>query len=240
MQEFDQAQLEAVFANYDGGVPSFYDLSTGDPSRLPESWEVVAASGDPEERKQAAFAQWNADFLGQLPRFAAAKEEALIDVRVIDVPDDDHPWMMYAFECIGGDLGVWTGFSPTTFGDNDPPFFDALPPSVQTFLRTVHAGFAAEDSESFGLTPPQYMMTFAEWMDFPEGIPDWENLFTWDCCDIVDSRRLVRVTGIPSDVDLFVSPDLEVGQAIRNNGVELTLGRLFDELDQLMAVRLER
>lgn len=132
----------------------FTILEPGDETRalIPQVWWPVAESADPEERKRAALALWNDNFLELVPRFAQALRNDLVDVRVVKHPWIGTPSLDYVVAGIeAGHYAVWMGENPATFGDQDPPLFESLPLPVRAFLREVHAGFTTWDRESCGL-----------------------------------------------------------------------------------------
>ena len=134
---------------------------------IPAAWWPVAESSDPEERKQAARALWNEDFLALIPRYAEALRTALVDVRVArhDVLFS-RPTLDYVLRDDEDELFVWAAEDPRLFGDSEePPLFEAVPEPVARFLREVHAGYTAYDGEAAGLASPVSRMNTlaAQW-----------------------------------------------------------------------------
>jgi hypothetical protein len=205
---------------------------------IPQAWWPIADSADPGERKQAALALWNDDFLALIPSFAQALRDDLVDVRVVVHPWIGAPSLDYVVAAGGGEgYGVWMGENPSTFGSDDPPLFDSLPQPVQTFLRRVHAGFTTWDRESCGLTPPSIMTTLAAHWGDPEDSSriEWYETET----EPPEMRRLLRVTGRGPHADLLTSPDLPVGSAVTYFEPDFELKPFGETLDLFMTMPLE-
>lgn len=238
MSGIDRDQLDAAFDLYGGGDFTILDADSTALPKLPVQWRGVVGASSAEERRRAALASWNDEFLGLLPRFADALHTRLLDVRAISSPAEDQPMLVYILSGAADPYALWIGWSPTSSGSDDPPFFEALPAPAQTFLRDVHAGFSAPDAESCGLTPPSDMTTMAQWAECPDGIPDWDG-YGWEDCAPIDSRRLLRVTGYGADYSLCVSPDLPAGQALAYSDGELHVRPFAAELDRIMSLPVE-
>jgi hypothetical protein len=177
---------------------------------VPQRWRPIAESDNPRTRRQIAMSLWNPDFLELVPDFAAALRSELADVRVGHLGGD--AVLVYAFEHYdagGPDRYVvcWIGWDPALFTDAETPLFSSIPPPVQTFYRFVHAGFLGPDWLSYGLVQPRHLQSYAEFVDFPEGVPDWPE-------EDPDSTRLLVLASTGGNVHLCVSPDLGAGQAL--------------------------
>lgn len=195
---------------------------------IPDTWWVVAESNDPEERKRAALALWNHDFLALIPRYTDALRAALVDVRVAQHEFLDAPSLDYVLRTDEGELRVWTGEDPRTFGDTEPPLFAAVPGAVATFLRQVHAGFAMFDGETSGLAARSAMTTLAaRW-----GRPDTNEILDWfESETFPGTQRLLFLTGDGDDTALFVSPDLPAETAVTYYEPDFELKSFGEALD---------
>ncbi|MCZ8380081.1 hypothetical protein O6P37_14505 [Mycobacterium sp. CPCC 205372] len=231
---------EALAAAMPWETEPFTILEPGEQTRAatPQAWWPIVESSDPQDRRQAALALWNDDFLSLIPNFAQALHDDLVDVRVVA-----HPWigaasLDYVVAASAGEgYGVWMGEDPATFGDDDPPLFDSLPPPVQTFLRRVHAGFTTWDRESCGLTPPSIMNTLAAYWGDPEDSARIEWYETE--AEAPEMRRLLRVTGRGPHGDLLTSPDLPADSAVTYFEPDFELKPFGESLDLFMTMPLE-
>jgi hypothetical protein len=204
---------------------------------IPESWWPVAESTDPEERKRAALALWNDDFLALIPRYAEALRSNLIDVRVARHDFLTTPSLDYVLRTDEGELRVWSGKDPRSFGDSEPPLFHAVPAPVQAFLRKVHAGYATSDGETLGLVAPSGMVTLAaRWFQPPESneIIEW-----FEDIPFPGTQRLLFLTGDGDDTALYVSPDLPAGQAITYYEPDFEIAPFGEALDDFITRPLD-
>lgn len=211
MTGIDQAALAAA-ANWDTNPISILDPGPRTRALTPQAWWPVAESADPEERKHTALALWNADFLELIPRYAQALHNALVDVRVAQHSWFSAPSLDYVLRTWNGELAVWVGEDPRTFGEQDPPMFESVPAPARTFLRQVHAGYTTWDGESCGLIAPRNMTTLAaRWGD-----PDDNEIYEWEEQDhqFPGTQRLLVLTEGSVDADLCTSPDLPAGTAV--------------------------
>ncbi|MFD5465041.1 hypothetical protein ACFWIQ_19760 [Kitasatospora sp. NPDC127059] len=192
---------------------------------LPERWRPIALADRPEARYRLARSLWNQDFLALLPRFAAAMDARCVDVRACLT--DACAALVYVMADEGGGLVSWVGYDPRSFGP-EPEFWPAFPEPLRDFLRGVHAGFVSGgDGTSFGLARPVHMTTLAEFADFPEGIPGWDE-------DQIDSTRLLRVTSDGGNLHYCLSPELAPGEIALVDAGEVDPGDCGAALDELM------
>ncbi|GAS88783.1 hypothetical protein [Mycolicibacterium brisbanense] len=236
MAGIDTAALTQAFSDW--APNQFAILEPGEDTRhrIPDAWWPTAASPDPDERKVAAMALWNNDFLAMIPRFAQALRERLVDVRVVQHSWLPAPTLDYVLIDDEGRHAVWLGEDPATFGDTEPTFFEALPPQADTFLRSVHAGFTTWDGESCGLIAPARMQTYAAYVGWPEPLSappaDLEP-------DSIHPLRMLRIGGRESYSDLLVSPDHPQGFAITYFEPDFDVTLFGHALDELMMMALE-
>ena len=225
------AEIEQVL----GSVAHSEPVVVAPGPQVPERWRAIAESDDPEVRRQGAMSLWNNDFLELVPEFASALQSELADVRVGHVGDD--AVLIYAFEHYdagGPDRHVvcWIGWDPALFTDAETPLFGSIPEPVQTFYRDVHAGFIGPDWLSYGPIQPRHLQTYAEFVDLPEGVPDWPE-------GEPDSTRLLVLASTGGNVHLCVSPDLPAGQALTvYDGVADPPEEFSELLDHTMTAQL--
>jgi hypothetical protein len=225
----DTADLDA---SVEAWALTFVEPGGPAPDRLPPSWRPVLDAVDSGTRRDAALALWNPDLLALIPQFADALRHHFLDVRV-GVTDEGIPALAYVAPGLSpGEFHVWVGYAPEAFGE-PPPFWSSFAPPLQTFLRTVHAGFTCETRTSFGPCRPAYMETVADQAGFPEGIPGWE-----DDVDI-PSTRLLIVTEDGGILRYCVSPDLGPTRLALVEPGEAEPVDLGPALDKLLMWRLE-
>ncbi|MBD0692143.1 hypothetical protein [Streptomyces sp. CBMA123] len=192
---------------------------------LPERWRPIALADRPETRYRMARSLWNQDFLDLVPRFATAMDGRCVDVRACLT--DGCAALVYVMADEAGGLVSWVGYDPRTFGP-EPVFWPSFPEPLRAFLRGVHAGFVSGcDGTSFGLARPVHMTTLAEFADFPEGIPGWDE-------DEIESTRLLRVTSDGGNVHYCLSPELAPGEIALVHEGEVDARDCGAELDELM------
>lgn len=119
------------------------------------------------------------------------------------------------------------GWDPRTDGAR-PPLWESVPEPARVFLDTVHDGFTGSDSESYGLLPPAFMMTFAEFVLEPDGIPDWDD------DSPIRSTRLLRIATNGGNLEYCVSPDLPVGTLALLYAGEVDPKDFAGEFDEFM------
>lgn len=180
-----------------------------DSHRVPARWQPILVAEESQERCRIALSLWREDFLGALPRFARLFKEQLTDVLVFWLRGglDGAEGQIVLVYVAGHDYEdrpvLWIGWDPATFGDADPPFFDAVPEPARAFLRETHAGFTAEDFESYGIMRPTFLQTLAQRAG-------------WTADDLGGEQlRLARELVLTKDSGaLFycVSPDLPAGK----------------------------
>lgn len=197
---------------------------------VPEIWHPIVSSPDPVTRIARALARWNEDFVAMVPKFAAYLRANLVDVRVCVVGGD--PTLVYVVRRPDGEYTSWLGWDPRSFGE-PPPFWDRFPCAVQTFLTSVHAGFAGPEGDAYGLSRPRWMTTLAARAGEPDGLEDW------DCDAEIASTRLLVVTTNGTTLLYCVSPDLPVGQIAMVYEGDIDPQDFGSRLDQLMVGRLD-
>lgn len=218
-------------------------------AEVPERWLGVLRGDSAEERRGVALSHWGDDFLEMIPQFAAVLRDQLIDVRVFWVDNPKSRFFVLVYVVGYGEEGhvCWMAWDPASLGDT-PRFWDTFPAPVQNFLRDTHAGFTATDWESYGVMRPSDFETFAEYGEWPDGIPGWMDAYE-DGYDTgydgeryrrIESTRLVVFTKDAGHLFYCTSPDLEVGQvALVYDGDVDPPKDLGAELDQLMTRRLD-
>lgn len=168
---------------------------------LPEPWRPIAFGPDEATRTRTALTLWNPELIALLPRFWGMLTGRLVDVRAAVA--GGYPVLVYVARTNGDEPIAWVGIDPRTLGI-PPPLWAAVPAPLRAFLTDVHAGFTAPDGESYGAIAPSSMTTLAEYADFPDGIPGWDD-------DGIPSTRLLRLT-TDGGIDVCASPDLPAGQ----------------------------
>lgn len=235
MAGIDEAALAAA-ARWDTKPISILAPSAQTRAAVPETWWPVAESTDPEERTRIAVQRWDDEFLDLIPRFAEALRTQLVDVRVAKHDWLDSPSLDYVLRTEDGELAVWVGEDPRTFGANTPPFFESLPEPARAFLRQTHAGFTTWDGESCGFIAPRHMTTLAaRWGD-----PDSNDILEWEEEDyeFPGTQRLLFVTEGGSDATLCTSPDLPAGLAVTYFEPDFEVKPFGEALDQFMNLPL--
>ena len=229
------------------------ELITADSRRaaeVPERWHGVLTGRTAAERREAALSHWDSGFLDMIPQFAGVLRERLVDVRVfwVDYSTVRAVVLVYVVEHDEEGYACWVGWDPASCGDS-PRFWDTLPEPVQQFLRHTHAGFVDPGGESYGLMRPSDFETFAEHVDWPEGVPRWMDDYV-EGQDLVhpgpdyrriESTRLVVLTKRPPHIHYCTSPDLAVGEVSLVYSSDSDVSRPTDlgtELDKLMMSRL--
>lgn len=209
MSGIDESALAAA-TDWDSGPISVLEPGPTTRSLIPQAWWPVAESADPRDRVRAALATWTEDFLAMIPCYAGVLRNSLVDVRVAKHSWLSAPSLDYVVSRFNGELLVWVGEDPRTFGDEIPPLFESVPPAVQTFLRTVHAGYTIYDGESCGVASPSAMRTLAAYWGKPDRdeFEEWEEDYPFP-----GSRRLLMITRCDTP-KLFTSPDLPPGTAV--------------------------
>ncbi|MFQ6331210.1 hypothetical protein ACLMAL_34450 [Nocardia sp. CWNU-33] len=186
--------------------PAVADLvEPGSPAaaHVPARWQAIARATWPQDRRELALALWNLDFLNVLPRFVAVLDEFLVDVRVALLRGD---WvLLYILRGEYQPPVIRIGWDPSTFGADEPPFFDCLPEPLRAFLRTVHAGFTAPEGESFGPLRPRDMITYAE-LGVGHAV-----VHNWDADVEISPNRVMLIADAISGIRYCVSPDLPAG-----------------------------
>ncbi|RDI65050.1 hypothetical protein [Nocardia pseudobrasiliensis] len=231
MDTVDFARVVAEF-----GVGNALLVEPGAPAatQVPAKWAGVVVGDEPRARRAAATALWTLDMLMLLPRFAAALDECLDDVRVCLLRGD---WvLLYAFRKPFQAHEFRIGWEPETFGPDLPPHWDSLPTALRNFLRTVHAGFTDLDGISFGPTRPRDMRTYRA-LSLEEPVRNWE------ADQDIPGDRMTLVTQGMGGTRYFVSPNLPGGTIGWEFGGNLDKPLEFDEtLDELMSkgFQLER
>ncbi|BBZ55024.1 hypothetical protein [Mycolicibacterium phocaicum] len=237
MAGIDEETLIAAVADWQLNEVRILEPGATTRQLIPEAWWPVAESTDPDERKHAALDLWNEDFLALIPHYAHALQTALVDVRVAKHKYYSAPSLDYVLRTDEGELRVWAGDDPRTFGDIDPPLFDAVPAPVQTFLRQVHAGYATSDGETHGLVAPSGMVTLAaRWFQ----ASDTNEIIEWfEDVPFPGTQRLLFLTGNGDDIALYVSPDLPPGQAITYYEPDFEIAPFGEALDDFITRPLD-
>lgn len=227
-----EADLDRVVADLEEGPVEFPAAGTTGLAQLPPSWRPIAEEDRPADRREAALSLWNPDFLAAVPRFARALGDGLVDVRVCRLRGE---WALaYIAAARTGEQITWIGWDPAGFGAARPVFWDALPEPLRAFLVDVHSGFTAPDGESFGLTRPGWMLTYAAWGGFDGPIPGWDDHGR------IPSTELMFVTRDSGLLHYCVSPQLPPGSvALVYEGDIDVKPDITSELDQLMAERFD-
>lgn len=92
-----------------------------------------------------------------LPGFARRFRDELADVRVFrrELGGSVENVLIYVAGQARDEFpALWLGWDPAVLGQPRAEFFDCFPDAVQTFLRDVHAGFTAQDWQSYGIRRP--------------------------------------------------------------------------------------
>ncbi len=131
------------------------DVESSEPAQMPSQWRPILRSPDSTERRKAALALWNQDFVTIIPQFMTLLNRNLLDVRAALLYGECT--LLYVNQLRGEPYSVWVGRNPHTFG-TFPPLWDSILEPLQTFLHEVHPGFG-------GLLPPAAMSTMAEYLD---------------------------------------------------------------------------
>lgn len=208
---------------------TFVEPEAEELARLPERWRPIAVSSRPQERREAALALWNQDFLDLVPRFAQELRTHVVDVRAYLA--DGRPVLVYLVESDEGTPVSWVGFDPGTFS-GPPPFWDSFPEPLRVFLHDVHAGFISGGDAGFGPLPPAHMRTLAEIAGQPDGIPGWDEEAG------IASTRLVLVASDGGLLRLCLSPDLAPDQVALVYEGDVDLQDFGVELDDVMVSRV--
>jgi hypothetical protein len=227
-----EPDLDAIVARIGAGPVEFPEPGTTGLAQLPPAWRPIAEAARAADRREAALSLWNPDFLAALPEFARALPGSLVDVRPCRLRGD---WTLaYIALTRAGEQVTWIGWDPASAGTSRPVFWETLPEPLRAFLVDVHAGFTAPDGESYGLTRPSGMLTYAAWGGFDGPIPGWD-----DDADI-SSTALMFVTRDSGLLHYCVSPELPPGSvALVYEGDIDVKPDIAHELDQLMAERFD-
>jgi hypothetical protein len=177
-----------------------WELQAIEEEQLPAPWRVLTSTPEATDRCRLALAEWPAQVMNALPRFAAALTEQLTDVQ--PALCGTTPVLVYLARGSDGGPRAWIGFPPLPTAWSAPWFWPAVPTFLRVFLERSHAGFVAADGESCGPLPPKLMRTLAERAGAPDGIPGWDGEGR------ISSTRLVRVATNGALLDYCVSPDL--------------------------------
>jgi hypothetical protein len=226
-----EPDLDRIVRDVDGSI-AFPEPGTAVPGQLPVPWRPIAEAVRPADRCEAALSLWNPDFVAAVPRFGRALADGLLDVRVCLLRDE---WALaYIAAARTGEQITWIGWDPAGFGSTRPVFWESLPEPQRTFLVDVHAGFTALDGESYGLTRPTGMLTYAAWGGFDGPIPGWDD------DGRIPSTELMFVTRDSGLLHYCVSPQLPPGSValVYEGDIDVKPG-IAGELDQLMAERFD-
>jgi hypothetical protein len=228
----NEPDLDSIVAGIGAGPVEFPAPGTTGLTQLPSAWRPIAEAARATDRCEAALSLWNPDFLAALPGFARALNDGLIDVRLCRLRGD---WTLaYIAATRAGEQITWIGWDPASFGTSRPAFWDTLPGPLRTFLVDVHAGFTAPDGESYGLTRPSGMLTYAAWGGFDGPIPGWDD------DGGISSTELMFVTRDSGLLHYCVSPQLPPGSvALVYEGDIDVKPDIARELDELMAERFD-
>ncbi|WP_330231932.1 hypothetical protein OHA40_05235 [Nocardia sp. NBC_00508] len=188
-------------------------------ARVPQAWRPIASSVSSHIRCESALALWNLDFLLSLPRFAAALQRDLADVRVGLLRGD---WVLcYAIRRRYRPFLVRIGWHPETFGAGDPPHWGCVPEPLRFFLAAVHAGFTAPDGSYGPLRPRQ--------MELYEDIPECDyRVRNWDAEAYVPSDRVMLLAKAAGIFNCCVSPDFPSGTMGREADGNISHAEQFD------------
>lgn len=219
MTEADQAIIAQALEN---GRVTVFDTA---PDGLFAGWLPIASSADPADRRAAALTLWNDGFTRLLPNFMDVLRGRLLDVRICRLEDDLA--LVYLVRDDHGDPVAWVGWDPRSFGEA-PALWDNLPATARAFLREVHAGFTGPDGESYGITRPRWMETYASRGGDPAGLPDWDEESP------IPSTRLLVVTSNSTNLLYCVSPDLPAGQVALVYEGDVDAQDFGAELDELL------
>ncbi|WP_280334623.1 hypothetical protein [Nocardia wallacei] len=233
----DEVSLEAIDPGLGEATALFVAPGVTPPPDLPAPWRPIAVSALPQQRCMAALALWNRPFLDLVPRFAAALRDQLADVRVCKL--DDVWVLLYVLAPgVGEPYALWAGWDPATFGETEPPLWDALPAPVREFLRTVHAGFSRPDRPgACGLLAPRYLDTFGAYIGEPEGLPWWEEAWGGGE-DFIPENRLVPITDDGGTLFRCISPDAPGKMVILYEGDIDPRADFGPELDDVLMQRV--
>ncbi|WP_406281626.1 hypothetical protein OH799_17345 [Nocardia sp. NBC_00881] len=192
--------------------------------RVPPAWRPIASSPHAHIRCELALALWNLDFLLVVPRFAAAFQRDVVDVRVGLLRGD---WVLYyAIRRRYRPFLLRIGWHPETFGAHNPPHWGCIPEPLQFFLNTIHTGFTAPDG-SYGPLRPRDMEVY-------EDIPECDyRVRNWDAEADVPSDRVMLLAKASGIFNCCVSPDFPSGTMGREADGNIShaeeFGLCFDE-----------
>jgi hypothetical protein len=232
MNEPDLDEIAAELEDVQPGDLEFLAPGTAAPSDLVPRWRPVADAAGAAGRIEAALSLWNPEFRAAVPLFTRALTDHLTDVRVCRLRDE---WALAYFAAdAAGEQLAWIGWAPAGPDAARPVFWDTLPQPLQDFLTGVHDGFTAPDGESYGITRPAWMLTYAAWSGFEGPIPGW------DGPGRIPATELMFLTRDSGLLHYCVSPHLPPGGvALVYEGDIDVRPDLTRELDQLMTERFD-
>lgn len=227
--------VEEFLATIPGG-PSLWKLvspAASDLRQLPRRWLPLVTASDPVQRCAHALSLWNSDFGQMLPRFNRIFPERLTDVRAFarDFQNGDTQFVLVYFAGRDdyGKQALWFGWDPALYVASMPDFFARFPQPVRSFLRTVHAGFTAQDWESYGITRPDSWESFEGYDWFPDRLHEETG---------VDPAHLMWFTRDAGQLYYCINTDLPPGQVTLAYEGDVDPPKDFaEELDSLMAER---
>ena len=166
-------QIDDILAEVSGGEATWTLIQPQSPqwTQVPPQWRPIASAPIADERCHLALSLWGPDFMELLPGFARMFREQLSDVRVFqrELGDAHENVLIYVAGRARDEFpALWLGWDPAILEEPMPEFFDCFPNPVRTFLREVHAGFTAQDWESYGILRPDSWESFEGYDWFPD------------------------------------------------------------------------
>lgn len=165
-------EIDDILAEVSGGDAT-WTLVHGQSSAvvdIPHRWKTIASAPTPIERRQHALSLWGRAFMEFLPGFSTKFRDELSDVRVFQRELEgvvENVLVYVAGRARDEFPALWLGWDPAILKQPISEFFDCFPVAVQTFLREVHAGFTAQDWESYGIRRPDSWQSFDGYDWFP-------------------------------------------------------------------------
>lgn len=165
-------QIDDILAEVGGGEATWtlIQAKSTELAEIPPTWRSISAAATAGERCHYALSLWGSDFTELLPAFATKFRQQLSDVRVFrrDLGSEAEFVLIYvAGQASDGFPALWLGREPAGRGQAVPEFFECFPGAVQRFLLEVHAGFTAQDGESYGILRPDAWESFEGYDWFP-------------------------------------------------------------------------
>ncbi|OMC41732.1 hypothetical protein A5740_21770 [Mycobacterium sp. GA-1841] len=154
-----ECEIDDILAEVSGGDATWMPIEahSSELAGIPQKWRPIASAVASSERCHHALSLWSSDFMALLPGFARRFRDELADVRVFrrELGGSVENVLIYVAGQARDEFpALWLGWDPAVLGQPRAEFFDCFPDAVQTFLRDVHAGFTAQDWQSYGIRRP--------------------------------------------------------------------------------------